>query len=305
MADRAPDHLQQTQRVDARLAELAHRPVSGQFDLAHLCEIHRRVFQDLPDHHPGQLRLASGPLGKTRTLAGVAHRYFVPYAPQTKVSTGLHQVLGALGGPETLRPLAADAFCERIAGLYADLDYLHPFAVGTSQTLRVFSSQLAAEAGVTLHWGTQRVTPHTRDALHIARDVAVLQRAYPGLDAQRAERTSDRAERDAYHQVLAPFAGAPTLAQLIASTAYAPAHLAVAQRFRGEAGPFTAQEPALQAAEQALAFVMARAQADRLDPQQQQTVRARTREALAVQLERGYGTGAAVMDTQAEHDLER
>ena len=39
-----------------RIRELELFPVVGHFDPLHLQTIHRRIFQDLPHHHPGQFR---------------------------------------------------------------------------------------------------------------------------------------------------------------------------------------------------------------------------------------------------------
>lgn len=40
----------------ARIEELRVRPVQGRFDAAHLQEVHRRIFQDLPHHGAGDFR---------------------------------------------------------------------------------------------------------------------------------------------------------------------------------------------------------------------------------------------------------
>ena len=39
---------------NARIVELELDPVRGTFDAAHLQEIHRRIFQDLLHHNPGE-----------------------------------------------------------------------------------------------------------------------------------------------------------------------------------------------------------------------------------------------------------
>ncbi len=94
----------------------------------------------------------------------------------------------ALAGLNTLD--MADA----LAQTYARLDHLHPFSEGNSRTLRTFTAQLASEAGHKLDWNTTNVTPQSRDALYIARDMAVIQHHYPGLTADKMMTVDTREE---------------------------------------------------------------------------------------------------------------
>jgi cell filamentation protein len=82
----------------------------------------------------------------------------------------------ALAGLDTLD--MADA----LAQTYSRLDYLHPFCEGNSRTLRTFTAQLASEAGHKLDWNTTNVTPQSRDALYVARDLAVIRLRYPDIE---------------------------------------------------------------------------------------------------------------------------
>lgn len=169
-----------------RIAELERNPVEGPFDAAHLIEVHRRIFQDLPHHAPGEYRPDAPGHIKGRALEHAGHRYHVHYAPRSQVDAGVESVLSELGGPEGLRGLNAEQFSRRMAELYGDLDHLHPFKEGNSRTLRAFTSQLAREVGYELDWNTTNVDAASRDRLYIARDKEVTQRAFPGLDQARA-----------------------------------------------------------------------------------------------------------------------
>src|SRR3546814_18429426 len=52
-----PDDLARERRLTfARIVELKVDPVEGSFDVAHLREVHRRIFQDLPHHGHGEVR---------------------------------------------------------------------------------------------------------------------------------------------------------------------------------------------------------------------------------------------------------
>ncbi len=214
-----PDKQQIEQREGAltfaRIGEFDDDPVKGEFDAAHLKEIHRRIFQDLPHHTPGEYRQDAPAHIKARELEASGHRYHVHYAPRSQVDAGVGNVLSGFGGPDSLRGLDAGQFSARMATLYGDLDYLHPFREGNSRTLRAFTTQLAREAGHELDWNTARADAASRDRLYIARDREVMQRAFPGLDQERAMKTESRAEYEAYVRFVAPFGKAATLQRLI------------------------------------------------------------------------------------------
>jgi cell filamentation protein len=110
----------------------------------------------------------------------------------SRSSTLLGPTLDALRGGEALQGLDTLEMADALAQTYARLDYLHPFREGNSRTLRTFTAQLAREAGHRLDWDTTSVTAQSRDALYIARDVAVIQLRYPGLTADSMMTVDDR-----------------------------------------------------------------------------------------------------------------
>jgi len=170
-----------------RLTELRLRPVEGQFDAAHLQEINRRIFQDLPglgfdDVTPGHFR-APAPAGrdwvKHRRLDEVGISTHVAYSPMDAESRKkLDERLSKIDMAE-LRSMQTEPFGRFIAGLYADLDYLHPFSDGNSRTMREFTRQLADEAGFDLRWETFGQSRGGRDVLYVARDLSVNRQALP------------------------------------------------------------------------------------------------------------------------------
>lgn len=113
----------------------------------------------------------------------------------------LAPTLDALQGGEALRGFDLLEMSEGIAQTYARLDYLHPFREGNSRTLRTFTEQLARENGRQLDWGTTNVTPQSRDALYIARDMAVIPLRYPGLTADKVMTVEDREEYEMAFQL--------------------------------------------------------------------------------------------------------
>ena len=178
----------------ARIVELAMLPVQGNFDSAHLREVNRRIFQDMPgagfeDVTPGVYRPAV-PDGqdwlKNRALSTVRGTFLVAYSPMNASARERIDALLLAVKPNELAALMPDAFGKRMAKLYAELDYLHPFSDGNSRTLRTFTAQLARTAGYELAWEQFNLTPEGRDKLYIARDLSVNEIALPKMASHRA-----------------------------------------------------------------------------------------------------------------------
>lgn len=181
-----------------RISELREQPVEGQFDTAHLREVHRRIFQDLAHHHPGEFRADTPGHFKMRELEGSGERHVVGYVRGNEIGERLDQVLDGLHGGNALEGLKADEFAERMGKLYGDLDHIHPFREGNSRTLREFTRELAEQVGHNLDWYSTGADAQTRDRLYIARDREVLERMYPGLDEARSMVTEDRREYETF-----------------------------------------------------------------------------------------------------------
>ncbi|WP_281661183.1 Fic family protein [Microvirgula aerodenitrificans] len=189
-----------------RVAELELYPVRGQFDAAHLKEVNRRIFQDLPglglnEVTPGEFR-APVPDGldwiKQRALSTVDGSFYVAYsrmdyAAKTRLDTALQKA-----NPDELRNLKTAEFTARLAKLYVELDYMHPFSDGNSRTLRSFTRQLAAESGYDLDWDRFARSDVGRDLLYIARDRSVNELAIPHIQhddtLRKVVHTQDRFE---------------------------------------------------------------------------------------------------------------
>jgi len=157
----------------ARILELKQNPITGNFDAAHLKAIHQHIFQDVYAH-AGKFHGVEAIRQKIRVSEATGINSPVYYPPISKAENSLENVLKSAGGPAAFAGLDKDAFAERMATLYAKVDYLHPFTEGNSRTLRVFTEQLAKEAGRTFDWGESNATGAARDKLYAARDKAVL-----------------------------------------------------------------------------------------------------------------------------------
>jgi len=118
-----------------------------------------------------------------------------------------------------LRGLSTPDFVRTISKLYGDLDHLHPFSEGNSRTLRSFTRQLAEQTGHELDWNITNANAVTRDALYKARDIEVLRRTYPAIDAvSAAQQDGDRLLLKAA-ETLRRFANADRLDELIRQSA--------------------------------------------------------------------------------------
>lgn len=175
---------------DLRIIELTLMPVRGSFDADHLREINRRIFQDLPaagfpDVTPGEYRPQIAPgkdWMKMRGLDSAPGAFFVAYSKMdARAQERLGDALKA-ADPSALKSLDTKTFVASMTKLYAELDYIHPFADGNSRTLRAFTGQLAKEAGYDLNWTQISESPVGRDALYIARDLAVIELAKPHIE---------------------------------------------------------------------------------------------------------------------------
>lgn len=215
MRDEFPSAQHQQFEADhtfKRLVELELQPVRGHFDTAHLKEVHRRIFQDLPgagfpEVTPGEFRTPV-PRGqdwmKQRGLSTMGGTFHVVYSQMDAAAAArLAKALEA-ARPDALRPLKTPEFTARFAAIYAELDDVHPFSDGNSRTFRTFTRQLAKAAGYAVDWERFARNDAGRDLLHIARDRSVNELAKPYVQHENTMRKILRTqERLKAHPALA------------------------------------------------------------------------------------------------------
>jgi cell filamentation protein len=129
----------EAQASTLRIAQLAAHRLDGAYDLPHLQEFHRIIFQDIYDW-AGELR--SVPLAKPGSM-------FATPSNIESYATGLFRQLAA---EEHLGGLSRERFAERLTYYYAEINAVHPFREGNGRAQRAFLSQLALEAGHSLAW---------------------------------------------------------------------------------------------------------------------------------------------------------
>jgi len=120
-----------------RAATLGPGPVIR--GLPHLCAIHHHLYQDVFDW-AGELREVDIYEGDTR---------FCHFEYLEKEGNDLMQ---ALEDEDYLAGLERDAFIERLAHYYCEINVLHPFRIGNGLAQRIFFEQLALHAEYLLDW---------------------------------------------------------------------------------------------------------------------------------------------------------
>lgn len=122
-----------------RSYELNMNPVAGRFDLAHLQEIHLRLFSDVYDW-AGKLRNVDISKGDTR------------FANASHIESAGQQLFRQLSKETHLRGLAPDELSARLGHYLGEINVLHPFREGNGRSQREFVGQLARENGFRIDW---------------------------------------------------------------------------------------------------------------------------------------------------------
>jgi cell filamentation protein len=122
----------------AALILLRETPVHPSYDLAHLCEVHRRIFGDIYDW-----------AGQVRTVAIAKASMFC--LPQY-IEPSAAEIFRQLHNENCLRDLARDIFIDRLTYYLGEVNAVHPFREGNGRTQRAFFEQIADDAGFPLAW---------------------------------------------------------------------------------------------------------------------------------------------------------
>ncbi len=122
-----------------RMQEMKDSPIDGKFDLAHMREIHKRLFSDVYEW-AGQIRQVDISKDSTR----FAHANFIESAAR--------KIFDQLAKEDHLRGLDADAFSQRAGYYLGEINALHPFREGNGRVQREFIGQIASKAGYHISW---------------------------------------------------------------------------------------------------------------------------------------------------------
>lgn len=70
----------------------------------------------------------------------------------SKITDAANYVFSELDRENYLKGLSADAFIDRLAYFYDQLNYIHPFREGNGRVQRIFWSRVAKDAGYHINW---------------------------------------------------------------------------------------------------------------------------------------------------------
>jgi fido (protein-threonine AMPylation protein) len=160
--------LEMYEALKSTLNTAEKNTLKGPFDEDRLKATHKLLFGRVYAW-AGKLRENTGTMTKGRLTGNT-----VTYGSHENVPQHLAGVFAALKAERYLKGLATEQFAKRLAYYYGELDTAHSFREGNSRTLRLFTAQLASEAGHTLDWARTSGNDADRDKLFRARDLAVV-----------------------------------------------------------------------------------------------------------------------------------
>lgn len=122
-----------------RAMEMRFHPTNPTFDMGQLKHIHDHLFQDIYPFS-GQIRVTN--IGKNNFW----------FCDTTMIPRLADQVFSELKADKFLKGLTKEAFAEKSAYYYTEINYMHPFREGNGRAIREFFGQLAKSAGYELDW---------------------------------------------------------------------------------------------------------------------------------------------------------
>lgn len=127
----------EAQITAVKLLDLRHKKITGNFDLKHIREIHKYLFEDI---YP------FAGLFRTENIAKGNFRF----AEWEFIEEQLEVLLNKLKQENYLQNNDKSKLSENLAYYMAELNVLHPFRDGNGRTIREFIRQLALKNGYSL-----------------------------------------------------------------------------------------------------------------------------------------------------------
>ena len=161
--------------ADITTAVIASIPIEhpmGEFDLAHLQNIHWELFNTIYGW-AGEIRTVEISKGNTR------------FANADMIEPAAQSLFRELHAENLLRDLTHDQYVQRLAHYYSEINVMHPFREGNGRTQRTFSSQLVAIVGYHFAW----------EQLDADENLRVCIAAYDGDEAPLAAMLNDLLEK--------------------------------------------------------------------------------------------------------------
>lgn len=137
-----PNKLYEAERklTMLRLMDLFNNPIKGKFDLKHLQNIHKYIFQDI---YPWAGKIRTVDIAKSNMFCKVQF-----------IETQAKEIFRKLQDDFYLRELSKETFIKKAAYYFSEINALHPFREGNGRTQREFIRQLSYNAGYILHFVT-------------------------------------------------------------------------------------------------------------------------------------------------------
>lgn len=137
---RDTEKLQAAERklTSLRLHDLIEKPVKGNFDLKHLAEIHRYIFQDVYEW-----------AGKVRTVDIAKGNMFCKVQ---FIEAQAAELFTKLKAEHFLRHLEKEELVKKAAYYFSEINALHPFREGNGRAQREFIRELIYQAGYTIRF---------------------------------------------------------------------------------------------------------------------------------------------------------
>lgn len=117
-----------------RLAEVYINPIKGDFDLQHLKNIHKHIFQDIYSW-AGEIRTVN--ISKNSDMF-YNHMY---------IADGANELFSKLKKENYLIGASHESICEKLAYYLGEINAMHPFREGNGRTQRILIEDLARVAG--------------------------------------------------------------------------------------------------------------------------------------------------------------
>lgn len=129
------NRLQEAERklTQLRLNDIILLPVKGEFDLCHLQNIHKYLFQDL-----------YGWAGNVRTVDIAKSNMFCKVQ---FIETQADEIFKQLKADNYLASFPKGVFTQKCAYYFSEINALHPFREGNGRTQREFIRELAMQQG--------------------------------------------------------------------------------------------------------------------------------------------------------------
>lgn len=134
------DRLSEAERkiTQLRLNDLISSPIHGDFDLKHLQGIHKYLFQDIYSW-AGRIRTVD--IAKSNMFCKVQF-----------IQNQADEIFRELKSDNYLADLQKEAFVQKIAYYFSEINALHPFREGNGRSQREFIRELAIQQGYTIRF---------------------------------------------------------------------------------------------------------------------------------------------------------